>query len=60
MNWTADDWKKVLFSDEDPKRIKLWKKSREKYNYHQHYTTSTQKSLRVMVWSVLQEMVLAL
>ena len=59
MNWTADDWKKVIFSDEsqfvieDPKRIKLWKKSGEKYNYHQHYTTSTQKSLRVMVWGCI-------
>ena len=67
MKWTADDWKKVIFSDEsqfvieDPKRIKLWRKSGEKYNYHQHYTTSsTQKSLHVMVWGVLQEMVLAL
>ena len=56
MNWTAYDWKKVIFSDEsqfvieDPKRIKLWKESGEKYQYDQHYTTSTEKSLRVMVW----------
>ena len=59
LNWTADDWKKVIFSDEsqfvieDPKRIKMWKKSGEKYNYHQHYTTSTQKSLCVMVWGCI-------
>ena len=61
MNWTAcaDDWKKVIFSDEsqfvieDAKRIKLWKKSGEKYNYHQYYITSTQTSSRVMVWGCI-------
>ena len=58
MNWTADDCKKFIFADEsqfvieDPKRIKLERKSGEKYNYHQHHTTNMQKSLCMMVWGV--------
>ena len=56
MKWTADDWKKVIFSDEsqfvieEPKRAKIWRKSGEKYCHHDHNASSSQKNIRVMVW----------
>ena len=66
INWIADSWKKVIFSVEsqfvikNPKRIKLWRKSGEKYNYHQHHTSNTQTSFRMMVRGALQDIVLVL
>ena len=53
MKWTADDWKKVIFSDEsqfvieEPKRAKIWRKSGEKYSHHDHNASSSQKNIRV-------------
>ena len=59
MKWTADDWKKVIFSDEsqfvieEPKRAKIWRKSGEKYSHHDHNASSSQKNIRVMVWGCI-------
>ena len=54
--WTIDDWKEVIFSDgsqfmiAESKRAKIWKKSVDKYNHHDHNASSRQKIKRVMVW----------
>ena len=62
MNWTADDWKRAIFSDEsqfvieDPKRIKLWK------NTTIISTTPQVRKRAYVSWygGALQETVLAL
>ena len=59
MKWTADNWKKVIFSDEsqfmieEPKRAKIWRKSGEKYSHHDHNASSLQKNISVMVWGCI-------
>ena len=58
-NWSVDDWKRVIFSDESyfviggENRTMIWRRYDEKYNRHQHETENTQKAIRVMVWGCI-------
>ena len=59
MKWTADDWKKVAFSDENqfmiekPKRAEILRKYGEKYSHHDHNASSLQKNICIMLWGCI-------
>ena len=54
-NWSVDDCKRVIFSDEryfvigGENRTMIWRRYDEKYNRHQNETENTQITIRVMV-----------
>ena len=53
LNWTVEDWGKVLWSDESPfvlrfnRKRRVWRTAAEKYSYHQQWVTS-------LSWSNMQ------
>jgi hypothetical protein len=55
VNWTEEDWRKVLFSDESPfqlrdnRKKRVWKLLEEEF-HASHYTGTVKHDFKINVW----------